>query len=144
MNTPLPFEQQRSLFLAALKQAKKAGFRVCKPGYYRALSFTTEADAAAVLRDSAFWVTIYLLSYLPDGTYGAEGYVLFTVRNGKLHGEYREWDRKGQICKHLHFHADELHGECRKWDSDGLLFMHRLYQNGDVTKDHLLHETITQ
>lgn len=137
MNIPLPYEQQRTLFLAALDQAKKAGRRACKPEYDRVLAATTETEAAAVLRDNALWATICLIKYLPDGTYGAGEYVLFSVKDGRLHGERRRWHDNHQLHVHSNFHEGKRHGEHRRWNSSGTLTTHLLFDHGRLIKDYL-------
>lgn len=84
MSVPLPYDEQERRLQAAVQARLAEG---------RGLN-TKPYDHAG------FWAARYLSEYLPDGTYGAEGYVLFTVKDGQLHGEYRDWFSNGNPWEH--------------------------------------------
>lgn len=97
MSTPLPYDEQERRLRAAVQAYLAAGGLLNNKPYAHA----------------GIWAAIYLTEYLPDGTYGAEGHVLFTVKSGKRHGEYRDWFANGDPCTH------------------------RLYEHGRAIKDYL-------
>lgn len=118
---PLPYDEQERRLREAVQAYLADG---------RQLDILPYAHAGG-------WIASGLAEYLPDGTYGAEGHLLFAIKDGKIHGEYRDWYRSGQQYEHSQFQEGELHGECRLWDGDGRLWEHRLYQHGQIIKDYL-------
>jgi antitoxin component YwqK of YwqJK toxin-antitoxin module len=66
---------------------------------------------------------------VPDGHYKSSKRE-FTIVNGKLHGEYKEWWENGQPCVHCTYKEGKLEGERKVWYKNGQLIVHCFYEKG--------------
>jgi hypothetical protein len=58
-------------------------------------------------------------------------YAHCTYKEGKLHGEYKEWWENGQLREHYIYKEGEHHGQFKSWDYDGQLNVHCTYKDGE-------------
>jgi DNA helicase-4 len=56
------------------------------------------------------------------------------LKNGKLHGIYREWHPNRQLSQQGEYKNGEKHGRWKKWDSLGKLIKVRSWKNGRFTE----------
>jgi hypothetical protein len=61
-----------------------------------------------------FWLNSKNIT-LPDGKYYEPSNVEFTVVNGRLDGEYKEWNEDGKLLAHFFYKNGLLDGECKEW-----------------------------
>ena len=69
----------------------------------------------------------------------AKANVTFQINNKKeKHGEYKEvhWQNQNKAC-HCLFNDGRLHGEYIEWDAKGKVTAHRLYDNGEPVELNL-------
>jgi antitoxin component YwqK of YwqJK toxin-antitoxin module len=66
--------------------------------------------------------------YYPDG----QLYAHCTFKNGKVHGEYRSWWLNGKPAEHSYNNNGKLEGEYKEWYKNGKLFQHCFYKNDEL------------
>ena len=81
-----------------------------------------------VITDNIWWC-IYKDIELSDGVY-KNNKREFTINKGRLHGEFKRWDTKGQLDFQCTFKEGKEHGEFKLWFDNGRLDVHCTYENG--------------
>jgi hypothetical protein len=72
-----------------------------------------------------------------DGEYkewweNGQPYIHCTYKNGELEGEYKMFYENGQLGEHSFFKEGEEHGEYKSWWENGKLSNHFFYQDSEV------------
>jgi antitoxin component YwqK of YwqJK toxin-antitoxin module len=94
-----------------------------------------------VIADNIWWCIEKYIE-LPDGHYESSKRE-FTVVNGKLEGEFKDWWENGQLFVQSFYKDGKEHGEYKRWYSNGQPWAHCTYKDGKRTyKDDELIETI--
>jgi hypothetical protein len=83
-----------------------------------------------VIADNIWWCIDNVIE-LPDDHYKNDERE-FTVVNGKLEGEFKDWFDNGQLYEYFFFKNGEKHGEYKSWHVNGLLYKHYFYKDGEL------------
>ena len=102
----------------------------CEPEVKRVKECQTWNELKVVIIDNIVWLVDNEVK-LPDEYYKSS-LREFTVVNGVLHGEYKDYYDNGQLWEHSHYKNGVQHGECKLYHDNGQLRVYEHYENGEL------------
>jgi hypothetical protein len=89
----------------------------------------TWEELKVIIVDEFWWCFDDNTKELPDGHYKTSKYE-FTIVDGKLEGEYKEWWSNGQLWEESFYKDGKLEGNCKRYYKNGQPHIHCTYKNG--------------